>query len=101
MPFKMCAVLSLVINKNIGLSKFETNQEIIGSFVIPKKSRNNWHYTIVMTAEGMFYVLAFRVAKMCQKLRPYANSCSRIGKCIEFSENEPNVDKVCWKVKMF
>jgi len=48
-----------------------------------------------MTAEGLFYVLAFRVAKMCQKLRPFANSCNRIGKCNEFPENIPNVEKLC------
>jgi hypothetical protein len=51
-----------------------------------------------MTAEGMFYVLAFRVAKMCKKLRTFANSCSRIGKCIEFLENIPKVEKVGQKV---
>jgi len=51
-----------------------------------------------MTAECMFYVLAFRVAKMGQKLRPFANSCKRIGMCTEFSENIPKVEKVCQKL---
>jgi hypothetical protein len=51
-----------------------------------------------MTAEGRFYVLAFREAKMCQKLRPFANSCNKIGKCTEFSENMPKVVKVGQKV---
>jgi hypothetical protein len=51
-----------------------------------------------MSTESMFYVLALRVAKMCQKLRPFANSYNRIGKCAEFSENIPNVEKVCLKV---
>jgi len=51
-----------------------------------------------MTAEGMFYVLAFRAAKMSQNLRPFGNSCNRIGKCTEFSENIPKVEKVCQKL---
>ncbi len=51
-----------------------------------------------MTAEGMFYVLAFRDATMCQKLRPFAKSYYRIGKCIEFSANTPKVEKICQKV---
>jgi len=51
-----------------------------------------------MTAEGSFYVLAFREAKMCQKLRPFANSCNRIEKCTELSENIPKVEKVCQKL---
>jgi len=38
-----------------------------------------------MTAECMFYVLAFRVAKMCPKLRPFVNSCKKIGMGTEFS----------------
>jgi len=46
-----------------------------------------------MTAKGRFYVLAFREAKMCQKLRPFTNSCNRIGKCTEFSENVAKVEK--------
>jgi len=54
-----------------------------------------------MTAEGMFYVLAFRVAKMCQKLKPFANSCNRIGKCAEFSENIPKAEKECQKLRKF
>ncbi len=49
----------------------------------------------MMTAEGMLYVLAFRVAKMCQKLRPFANSCNRIGKCTEFAENIPKYAQSC------
>jgi hypothetical protein len=39
-----------------------------------------------MTAEGMFYVLAFREAKMCQKLRPFASSCNRIGSVLNFQK---------------
>jgi hypothetical protein len=51
-----------------------------------------------MTAEGLFYVLAFRVAKMRQKLRQFANICNRKGKCTEFSENIPKVEKVGQKL---
>ncbi len=42
-----------------------------------------------MTVEVMLYVLA-----MYRKLRPFANSCNSIGKCTEFSENIPKVEKV-------
>ena len=65
-------------------------------------SLNSWYNRFnkigIMTAEGMFYVLAFRAAKMSQKLRPFENSCNRIGKCTEFSENIPKVEKVCKKL---
>ena len=77
-----------------------------------------------MTAEGMFYVLAFRVPKCAksldllqpavteqesvlnfqkiyQRLRKYAKSCESRPKGEKVLENAPKVEKVCQKLIFF
>jgi len=74
----------------LGLIDTETN------FCVSFQSVTRPVFTGFMSAEGMCYVLAFREAKMFQKLRPFANSCNRIGKC---TESVTIADQVCQKLR--